>query len=73
MKEQNTTDAAVKMLSLAVKALIETHPDKESLKKLFLGYVDKPETAGDYTAGLGQMDQDVRLLQSLLRSASGAV
>lgn len=70
MNDKDTISGDLKMLSLAVKALIDTHPDKETFHRAFLSYVDNPESAGQYTSGLGQMGQDVSLLQSLLQSAS---
>ncbi len=60
----------VRMLTLVVKALIETHPDKEALHKQILAYTDKPEAAGDHFSGLGQSDFDRSLLASLLQSAA---
>lgn len=63
--------ADIKFLSLAIKALIETHPNREWFHEKFLHFVDHPEEADEFFNGLGQSKFDRGILITMLHSAAG--
>lgn len=59
----------LRILAMAVQALIETHPDKETFKKRFLEIIDNPNTHSLYSPDVIQ-NHSGSLLSDLLRTAS---
>lgn len=64
-----TAQGDLKILALAVQALIESHPDKAVFKQTFLDLLDNSAPNSLY-AGARVQDYNAKLLQDLLRTAS---
>lgn len=64
-----TTQGDLKILALAVQALIQSHPDKEAFRQTFLELLDNTGPISLY-AGTKIQDYNGKLLQDLLRTAS---
>lgn len=67
--EIDTTQGDLKVLALAVQALIDTHPDKEAFKKKFLEVLDDSELHSLHSPSPIK-NFSVALLQDILRTAS---
>ena len=65
----DNTQGDLKLLAIAVQALIETHPDKKAFHKTFLNLLDNFSENSAYAAESVQ-PYTAQLLQDLLRTAS---